>query len=199
MKNIIFRLRKKFNFNPGKVGNSNTRVGKFTYGHESIEIKQWDEGAKLEIGNFCSIASNVTIYLGGNHRTDWITTFPFGHVFTEDLGEKKFVGHPSTKGDVIIGNDVWIGSGATILSGIKIEDGAVISANATVTKDVKAYHIVGGNPAKVLKSRFSEDIVELLIKLKWWNLALEDILNIKETLNAIPSEEKIKNLLNKYR
>lgn len=199
MKNIILRLRNKLNSNSRVVGNSAIKIGKFTYGHESIEIKQWGEGANLEIGCFCSIASNVTIYLGGNHRTDWITTFPFGHVFTKELGEEKFVGHPLTKGDVIIGNDVWIGSGATVLSGVRIADGAVISANATVTKDVKAYHIVGGNPAKVLKSRFSEDTIDLLLELKWWNLPLKDILNIKEDLSAIPSKEKIKEFINEYR
>ena len=199
MKNIISRLKKKLSSNSEVIGNSTIKIGKFTYGHENIEIKQWDEGANLKIGSFCSIASNVTVYLGGNHRTDWITTFPFGHVFTQELGEEKFVGHPSTKGDVIIGNDVWIGSGATILSGVKIADGAVISANATVTRDIEAYHIVGGNPAKVLKSRFSKDIIELLLELKWWNLPLKDILNIKKDLSTIPSKEKIKELIDTHR
>lgn len=199
MKSVLLSLRKKLYSESGTVGNSTIKVGKFTYGHESIEIKQWNEGANLEIGSFCSIASNVTIYLGGNHRTDWITTFPFGHMFIKELGEEKFVGHPSTKGDVIIGNDVWIGSGATILSGVKIGDGAVISANATVTKDVEAYYIVGGNPANVLKKRFTEDIIELLLKLAWWDLPLKDILNIKGTLSDLPSRKKIIELLETYR
>ena len=143
------------------LGNSLVKIGAFTYGFENISIKQWNEGAALTIGKFCSIGPNITIFLGGNHRTDWITTFPFGHIFTEQLGGHSIEGHPITNGEVLIGNDVWIGYGATIMSGIKIGDGAVISANATVVKDVKPYEIVGGNPAKLIKKRFTDEVIQL--------------------------------------
>lgn len=79
-----------------------------------MRIEQFGEGAKLKIGSFCSIAEGVVVFLGGNHRADWITTFPFGHIFQEDLGGEEIVGHPMTKGDVMIGNDVWIGQNSML-------------------------------------------------------------------------------------
>jgi len=106
--------------------------------------------------------------LGGNHRVDWITTFPFGHIFRDELGGTEIVEHPQSNGEIIIGNDVWIASNVTIMSGIQIGDGAVIAANSMVVKDIAAYEIWGGNPAKKLKMRFSDEIIKSLLKLKWW-------------------------------
>ena len=180
-------------------GNSLVKVGPFTYGFENIAIKQWNEGAALTIGKFCSIAPNITIFLGGNHRTDWITTFPFGHIFTEQLGGHSIEGHPITNGEVFIGNDVWIGYGATIMSGITIGDGAVISANATVVRDVKPYEIVGGNPAKLIKKRFTEEVILLLIELSWWNLTASDIKELAPTLSTSPTQDLLSKLIYKYR
>jgi len=183
----------------GILGRSPILVGRFTYGFGNISINQWNEGAKLEIGSFCSIAANVTVFLGGNHRTDWITTFPFGHIYIDELGGENIVGHPATKGDVVIGNDVWIGSGVTILSGINIGDGAVLSANATVVKNVQPYEVVGGNPARLLKLRFDEDIVNLLLKLSWWDLPLNIIKEINDLLCSTPNEFMLTELISKYR
>ena len=140
--------------------------GKYTYGNPTV--REWGEGAKLTIGNFCSIAENVRIYLGGNHRTDWVTTFPFGNIDKNIFNKFDGTGHPSTKGDVIIGNDVWIGINATIMSGVTIGDGAVIAANSHVVKNVEAYSIVGGNPAKFIKYRFTPEQIEKLLQIKWW-------------------------------
>jgi len=150
-------------------------IGEFTYGVP--QIFDWEEGAKLIIGKFCSIADNVKIFLGGEHRTDWITTFPFSAKEFNDLfpEAKKIKGHPKTKGDVIIGNDVWIGYGAIILSGVKIGDGAVIGAGSIVTKDVLPYTIVAGNPAKIIRKRFSDQNIKKLLKLKWWNWPIKKI------------------------
>jgi acetyltransferase-like isoleucine patch superfamily enzyme len=183
----------------GVIGKSHISVGRFTYGFENLMIRQWNEGAALKIGAFCSFANNINIFLGGNHRTDWITTFPFGHIFQEELGGSEILGHPSTKGDVVIGNDVWIGSGATIMSGIHIGDGAVVSANACVVKDVPPYHIVGGNPSKSLKQRFEDDIVEILLRLKWWDLPLEDIKLINKLLSSKPDKAILIELISTYR
>jgi acetyltransferase-like isoleucine patch superfamily enzyme len=141
----------------------------YSYGIKNIRVREWGEGADVKIGAFCSIADNVEIFLGGNHRTDWVTTYPFGHIH-QDKFPWHGKGHPATKGDVVIGNDVWIGSGATILSGVNIGDGAVISAKSVVVKDVPAYGIVGGNPAKLLKMRFTEDQIERLLNNPWWDL-----------------------------
>lgn len=178
-------------------GKSNITVGRFTYGFENLTIRQWNEGAALKIGSFCSLAVNINIFLGGNHRTDWITTFPFGHIYEDELGGSDIVGHPSTKGDLIIGNDVWIGAGATIMSGVKIGDGAVIAANACVVKDVPPYHIVGGNPAKILKKRFDQEIIEILLQLKWWDWEIGNIKEIIKILSAQPDKLALLDLISK--
>ena len=142
-------------------------TGKYTYGNPDI---RWaSSGANLKCGKFCSIAGNVKIYLGGNHRTDWITTYPFGHTNTDIFNNFDGKGHPSTKGDVAIENDVWIGDNVTIMSGVKIGNGAVIANNSHVVKDVPAYALVGGNPAKLIKYRFSEIQIKKLLEIQWWN------------------------------
>jgi acetyltransferase-like isoleucine patch superfamily enzyme len=140
--------------------------GKYTYG--TPEVKWANPNAKLTIGNFCSIAGNVKIYLGGNHRTDWITTYPFGHINRHIFNSFNGEGHPSTKGDVIIGNDVWIGDNVTIMSGVTIGDGAIIANNSHVVKHVEPYSITGGNPAKLIKYRFTKEQIDKLLEIKWW-------------------------------
>ncbi|WP_299350458.1 CatB-related O-acetyltransferase [uncultured Shimia sp.] len=122
----------------------------------------------MKIGAFCSIADGVVVLLGGNHRVDWATTFPFRHIFKNQLGSNDIVGHPKSNGDVVIGNDVWIGRNSTFVSGVQVGDGAVIAANSTVVKDVGAYEVWGGNPAKLVKRRFDEDIEKRLQALQWW-------------------------------
>jgi len=183
----------------GLIGNSSFSVGRFTYGFNNISVIQYGEGASLKIGAFCSISASVKIFLGGNHRTDWITTFPFGHIYQNELGGADIKGHPATKGDVIIGDDVWIGQGVTIMSGITIGSGAVIAANATVVKNVLPYHIVGGNPAKILKKRFENEIVELLLKLKWWDLPIEIIGQINKILSSPPEKKLLTDLLENFK
>ncbi len=183
----------------GTIGQSPISVGRFSYCFENVTVRQWDEGAALRIGAFCSIASEVNIFLGGNHRTDWVTTFPFGHIYEDELVREKITGHPATKGDVVIGNDVWIGTGVTILSGVTIGDGAVICANACVAKDVLPYQIVGGNPAHALKQRFDDEIVEMLLKLRWWDLPLEAIRPLAGTLCAKPDRQVLATLLATHR
>jgi acetyltransferase-like isoleucine patch superfamily enzyme len=141
--------------------------GKYTYGTPNVITDQ--NNAKLYVGKFCSIAGNVKIYLGMNHRTDWITTYPFGHIYTNIFNTFNGAGHPSSKGDVIIGNDVWIGNDVTIMSGIKIGNGAVIAANSHVVRDVEPYTVIGGNPAKQIKYRFTKEQIEKLMEIKWWD------------------------------
>jgi acetyltransferase-like isoleucine patch superfamily enzyme len=177
------------------LGNSQISVGRFTYGDENMIIMQWGEGTSLKVGSFCSLAGNIKVFLGGNHRTDWVTTFPFGHIFQDELGGEYVLGHPSTNGDVTIGNDVWIGSGVTIMSGVSVGDGAVLAANACVVNDVPPYHIVGGNPAQQLKKRFDDETIALLLKLKWWDLPLETIKQISRMLCAKPDNALLLELL----
>lgn len=151
-----------------------------TYGKPKI---LFESDANLEIGKFCSIADNVTILLGGEHKLDTISSFPFS------LEKNRF-----SKGDVIIGNDVWIGYGATILSGVSIGDGAVIAANSIVTKDVEPYAIVGGVPAKTIKYRFDEKTIDKLLKLKWWNLDIPTIYENRHLINDTNLEKFIEKI-----
>lgn len=181
------------------IGKSLISVGRFTYGFENILIKQWNEGAPLNIGSFCSIARNIQIFLGGNHRIDWITTFPFGHIFQAELGGENIQGHPTTKGGVNIGNDVWIGQGVTIMSGVSIGDGAVIAINSTIIDDVPPYSIIGGNPAKHIKYRFSDEIINLLLELRWWELSIDQIKKLTFELSQPPSISKLTELIKIYR
>ena len=149
-----------------------TSIGKFTYGVPNIRFNT-NEREAVKIGNFCSIGAGVTIFGGGEHRADWMSTYPFNVFLKEDFG--YIIGHPSTKGPVIIGNDVWIGSDATIMSGVSIGDGAVIGNNAVVTKDVSAYAIYAGNPAKLIRDIFDAYTIAKLIQMKWWDWDYEAI------------------------
>jgi acetyltransferase-like isoleucine patch superfamily enzyme len=146
--------------------------GNYTYGKCCLHF---NENNQFIVGKFCSIASNVHVYLGGNHRTDWVTTYPFGHINKDIFHNFNGIGHPASKGDVIIGNDVWIGDNVTIMSGVKICDGAVIANNSHVIKNVEPYSLVGGNPAKFIKYRFTEKQIDKLLDIKWWDWDINKI------------------------
>lgn len=146
-------------------------VGRFTYGNPQCLL--WDESERITIGQFCSIAVDVTIFGGGEHRTDWVTTFPLRIAFGDPLGGKD--GHPASKGETIIGDDVWLGYRAVILSGVSVGSGAVVGACAVVTSDVPPYSIVAGNPARIVKKRFSNKQIEELLSIRWWDWSMEEI------------------------
>lgn len=159
-------------------------IGKHTYGGQDIQIHSWGEGSSVIIGSFCSISSGCEIILGGNHRSDWLTTFPFSSKLdvwpnSKNIAfikphEKAIMNqinrNPShySNGNVVIGNDVWIGRNVTIMSGVTIGDGSVVATNSHVVKNVEAYSIVGGNPAKLIKYRFDKETIDKLCALKWW-------------------------------
>lgn len=162
-------------------------IGLGTYGRP--EIVFYDADAKLKIGRFCSIAPEVTILLGGEHHHDWVSSYPFSLSFEEAKG---LPGYPMTKGDVTIGSDVWIGYDALILSGVKIGDGAVIAARSVVAKDVEPYTIVGGIPAKRLRYRFSEPVIQSLLEIAWWNWSMPEIIEAWQFIQSPNIEEFIK-------
>jgi len=143
------------------------RIGAYTYFTGKPRVLNFAEGGTLRIGKFCSIGPGMTILLGGEHRTDWVTTYPFNLISHMRLSK--------TKGDVTIGNDVWIGLEAAILGGVNVGDGAVVGAHSVVTRDVKPYSIVGGNPARHIRFRFDSYTRALLQKISWWDWPLPKI------------------------
>lgn len=158
--------------------------GPYTYGYDSLIIKDFETGEKLKIGKFCSLSSNITIMLGGNHPIKNISTYPFGLLNTDKF--KGYINIEKEKKDTFIGNDVWIGHGVTILTGVTIGDGSIIAANSNVIKDVEPYSIVGGNPARFIKKRFTDQQISKLLEIKWWDL---DDDKINEILPYICSEK----------
>lgn len=161
-------------------------IGHGSYGN--LVIKSWGEGAKLRIGAYCSFADGVKILLGGEHRSDWVTTYPFNVLWDEC---KEHTGHPRSKGDVTIGHDVWIGTEAMILSGVSIGTGAIVGARAVVSKDVPPYAIVVGNPARIIRKRFDEETITKLLQIAWWNWEREKILSLLPLLLSNRVEEFI--------
>jgi acetyltransferase-like isoleucine patch superfamily enzyme len=148
--------------NETKVGNRYfpmevVKIGKGTYGTITVQSLYITPDESLSIGNYVSIAPDVTFFLGVNHQINTATTFPF----YSKLIQRSPIDALSN-GPIIIEDEVWIGTGAMIFSGVRIEKGAIIAAGSLVTKDVPAYAIVGGNPAKLIRYRFEEDIIEIL-------------------------------------
>jgi len=141
-------------------------VGEHSYGHPCVRTYAGDS-AKVIIGKWCSMGSDVEIMPGGNHRTDTVATYPFHRRF--GLPGMEEAGQPWSKGDVVIGNDVWIGRGAKILGGVNIGDGAAVAAWSVVTKSVAPYTIVAGVPARAVRRRFSEEVIERLLRIRWWD------------------------------
>lgn len=174
------------------VKNPNIIVGDFTYYDDFENVENFEKnvvyhfdfiGDKLIIGKFCAIASGVKFVMnGGNHHLDYFTSYPFA-IFS-DIWEKAMPASWPNKGDTIIGNDVWIGYDALIMPGVKVGNGAIIATRSVVTKDVEPYTIVGGNPAKLIKKRFEDDAIALLLKLQWWDW---DISKITENIPVLCS------------
>jgi len=142
-----------------------TTIGRHTYIVQPFETL-YGEDADLIIGSFCSIAAGCHVFLGGNHMVNAISTYPFA---AKQWKVPPCPGHPSTHGNITIGNDVWIGRYVTIMSGVTIGDGAVIGALSVVTRDIGDYELAAGNPARVKKKRFSDEDIKILKALRWWN------------------------------
>ena len=162
------------------VTNPNIIVGDFTYIADSefeshvTHFYPWSKD-KLIIGKFCQIASGVEFMMNdANHQMNAVSTFPFYTLEGWEMDAPDSTDMPF-KGDTVIGNDVWIGQNAVILPGVQIGDGAIIGANSVVGSDVDPYTIVVGNPAKLLRKRFDTELIELLLRFKWWDKSIDEI------------------------
>ena len=165
----------------------NITAGDYTYYDDASHPEDFEKnnvlfnypefGDRLVIGKFCAIASGTKFIMGpANHRISSVTTYPF-HVFG-GLWSERTPDHLSQlprKGDIVIGNDVWIGRECTIMPGVTIGDGAIIAAYSVVVKDIPPYGVAGGNPARLLKKRFDDELTGLLLKWKWWDLKPEEL------------------------
>ena len=185
------------------IKNPNIIVGDFTYiadsefeNHVSHHY-EWN-GDRLIIGKFCQIASGVEFIMNGaNHQMNAVSTFPFYTLEGWNMNPPSMDDLP-LKGDTVIGNDVWIGQNAVILPGVHIGDGAIIGANSVVGKTVAPYSIVVGNPAREIRKRFDDELIDLLLQFKWWDKTVEEIDGLIPILTCSDLEKskvEIKNLM----
>ncbi|WP_106449627.1 Vat family streptogramin A O-acetyltransferase [Trichococcus alkaliphilus] len=168
------------------------KVGDYTYYDDNESPEDFEKhvthhydfiGDELIIGKFCALGKGIEFIMNGaNHRMNSVTTYPF-NIFgngwekaTPDLDDLPL------KGDTIIGNDVWFGQNVTVMPGVHIGDGSIIAANSTVTSDIPPYSVAGGNPCRLIKKRFDDDLIEYLLYLEWWNWDSEKIFNNLEIL-----------------
>lgn len=173
---------KRLCFLKNTINVPNVEVGDYTYYDDPDDVKNFMHnvlyhfdfiGDKLIVGKFCQIATGVRFIMnGGNHALDGFSVFPF-RAFGDKWSNVSL--HPANKGDTTVGHDVWLGNGATIMPGVSIGHGAIIASNAVVTKDVLPYAVVGGNPAQLIRMRFSDDVIEQLLAVAWWDWSIEKI------------------------
>ncbi len=185
------------------ITNPNIIVGDFTYfsdkNFENHVTHHYDfYNDKLIIGKFCQIASGVNFIMNGaNHRMNAVSTFPF-YIFEGWEQNAPPLADLPVKGNTTVGNDVWIGQNTTVMPGVTIGDGAIIGANSVLSSDVKAYTIVAGNPAKQIRKRFDEQLIELMLQLKWWDKPIPEINELIPILSSKDLEfvkEEIKRML----
>jgi virginiamycin A acetyltransferase len=178
------------------ITKENILIGDYTYYDDPSGVENFEKnvlyhfpfiGDKLIIGKFCAIAKDVKFIMNGaNHKTNAFSSYPFfifGNGWETSAPKKEEL---PFKGDTIIGNDVWIGYDVTIMPGVQIGDGAIIASKSVVTKNIPAYSLVAGNPAKIKKMRFDEKTIQQLLDIAWWNW---DIQKISKNLEAITNTD----------
>ena len=205
--NVVFPNEYKTScFIKNVVQAPNIFIGDYTYYDDINHPEEFEKnnilfnypefGDRLVIGKFCAIASGTRFIMGpANHRVSSVTTYPFnvfGGLWTERTPDH--LSQLPRKGDIIIGNDVWIGRESVIMPGVTIGDGAIIAAYSVVTKDVPPYGVAGGNPARLVKKRFDDELIGLLLDWKWWDLAPEELAEHLPLL-CDPDLDKVRRML----
>lgn len=207
--NLIFPIQNldSITYVKPSIKNPNIIVGDFTYFADKdfekhvTHLYEWNDD-KLIIGKFCQIAAGVEFIMNGaNHQMNTVSTYPF-YIMEGWDEEVPPLEELPIKGDTIVGNDVWIGQNAVILPGVKIGDGAIIGMNSVVTKDIPPYTIVAGNPARQIRKRFDDELIELMLEFKWWDktpeeinelipvLTCSDLRAVKETIRMLLEKDK---------
>lgn len=183
------------------VSNPNIIIGDYTYYDDSEDSEDFERnvlyhfpfiGDQLIIGKFCALAKGVKFIMNGaNHKLDGFSTYPF-YIFGN--GWEKVVPQPEElpyKGNTVIGNDVWIGYETVIMPGVQVGNGAIIAAKSVVVSDIAPYTIFGGNPAKFIRQRFDDGMIEALLEVAWWNWDIEKITHNLEKIVAADIEALI--------
>jgi acetyltransferase-like isoleucine patch superfamily enzyme len=168
---VVWRERKA----AGAPRNDSVEIGRGTHGTPRV-VTHFGDVARVSMGQFCSIADDVIFLRGANHHPDWVSTYSFRVIHGLDGAFED--GQPWSKGDIVVGNDVWIGHGARVLSGVTIGDGAIVAAFSVVTRDVRPYALVAGSPATERKRRFTDEQIDALLKVAWWDWPIEQILAV---------------------
>ena len=183
----------------------NVQIGDYTYYDDAQDPTAFEQknilfnyaefGDKLVIGKFCQIASGTKFIMGpANHRISSVSTYPF-HVFGGAWRDNTppHLSQLPRKGDIVVGNDVWLGRESVVMPGVSIGDGAIVGAYSVVTRDVPPYGVVGGNPARLIKKRFSDEWIAILLELKWWDFEAEKLVKFLPLL-CDPDLEKVKQI-----
>ncbi|MDE5583941.1 MAG: CatB-related O-acetyltransferase [Ruminococcus sp.] len=184
------------------IKNPNIIVGDFTY-FSDVDFEKHVthhygfNGDRLIIGKFCQIASGINFVMNGaNHQMNAVSTYPF-YIMEGWEQEVPPLSEMPIKGDTIIGNDVWIGQNVTILAGVHIGDGAIIGMNSVVGSDIPPYTIVAGNPARTIRKRFDDELINLMLEFRWWNKSIQEINKLIPLLSC-SDLEKVKSEIKGY-
>lgn len=165
-------------------------MGVGSYGTPLVHDFSGRHRPAVSIGNYCSIASEVTFLVDGNHRLDWVTTYPIAIKLLRDTSLAD--GSPRDDGPVRVGHDVWLGYRSTVLGGCSIGTGAVVATGALVVKDVRPYAIVAGVPAREIARRFDDETCEELLAIPWWELEPDAVASLHMLLSATPDTNALR-------
>ena len=184
------------------ITRSNIIAGEFSYIADSdfeshvTHHYEWN-GDNLIIGKFCQIAAGVEFVMNGaNHQMNAVSTYPFYTLEGWNMEPPAGADMP-LKGDTVVGNDVWIGQNAVILPGVHIGDGAIIGADSVVGSNVEPYTIAAGNPVRVLRKRFDDEMIGLLLDFRWWDKSIEEIDSLIPVLTC-SDIEKVRKYIREY-